>query len=596
MPSCAQAVFTARPLREARIWSTGAVNVQTFAIVLLALAVIVGASLLSRRTGIAAPLLLVALGIGASFVPAVPDVLIEPEWVLAGVLPPLLYASSVKLPVIDFRRNFAMIGWLSVVMVVGTAVAIGLVVHAAFDVPLALGIALGAVVSPTDAVAATSIGKRLGLPHRLMTVLEGESLVNDATALVLLRTATMTVAGGFSLLQALGDFGFAVIVAVAVGALAGVVTVAIRARLNDPVLTTAISFVVPFVAFFPAEELGASGVLAAVVAGLVTGHRGAKRLSARDRQTESTNWATISFLLENAVFLAMGLEVTKLIADLDPELDGSGGLGQAFAIAAVVFGLLVVLRFGGVALPLLLQRLRPLRTSRGRERLAAVTERVEAISTDDARMANRVEGFRRRLARGSADMDFAENERITARGGLVLAWAGMRGVVTLAAAQTIEEQTPFRSVVVLVAFLVAVATLAIFGGTLPWLIRRLNFGEVSFDDRREEFGRLMSNLVDIVRAELGPLEEQEVDGELVDPEAIESLVQRFGPLFAQPGDDAPVPKPGVREQTLVLHRRFVVALRAALLEERSIGAYSSETFALVERILDREETQMDGIR
>src|SRR5699024_4341374 len=248
---------------------------------------------------------------------------------------PLLYSSAVRLPVTDFRRNVRMIAWLSVVMVIVTAVVIGVVVHLVFpDISLPLGIALGAVVSPTDAVAATSIGKRLGLPHRLMTILEGESLVNDASALVVLRTALAAVAGAFSVWQAIGDFALAVLLAVLVGGAVGLVTVAIRSRIADPVVTTAISFGIPFVAYFVTEHLHASGVLAVVVAGLVVGHRGMKRLSVQDRQSEETNWATIQFLLENGVFGLMGLQLPELVAEV---VAGPTTITTAVLVALVVF-------------------------------------------------------------------------------------------------------------------------------------------------------------------------------------------------------------------------------------------------------------------
>ncbi|GAA3559697.1 hypothetical protein GCM10022235_29970 [Kribbella ginsengisoli] len=174
------------------------------------LAIMITASVFARRTGVAAPLLLVGLGIGASYLPGTPVIHVEPELILAGVLPPLLYSSAVQLPVLDVRRNVSLIAWQSVVMVIVSALAIGALVHALFpEISFALGTALGAVVSPTDAVAATAIGHRIGLPPRLMTVLEGESLVNDASALVVLRTAIAAIAAssGFSFGHTVLDFG-----------------------------------------------------------------------------------------------------------------------------------------------------------------------------------------------------------------------------------------------------------------------------------------------------------------------------------------------------------------------------------------------------
>nr|WP_235812694.1 cation:proton antiporter [Pseudoclavibacter helvolus] len=228
------------------------------------------------------------LGVILSYVPGLPEIEIEPELILAVVLPPILYAAAVNVPVTDFRRNLRAITGLSVVLVVISAVVVGfLLTWLLPGLPLAAAIALGAVVSPPDAVAATSIGKRLGLPSKLVTVLEGEGLVNDATALVLLRSAVAAIAGSFSFVEIAGDFAFA---AIGIGVAVGLMTVGARSRINQP---TAISFVVPFLAFLPAESVHASGVLSVVVAGLVTGYKSARHLSAQDRISERMNWRTI---------------------------------------------------------------------------------------------------------------------------------------------------------------------------------------------------------------------------------------------------------------------------------------------------------------
>ncbi len=386
---------------------------------------------------------------------------------LAGVLPPLLYSSAVNLPVIDVRRNLLLISWLSVVMVIGSALAIGAVVHALFpSISFALAVALGAVVAPTDAVAATAIGRRVGLPPRIMAVLEGESLVNDASALVVLRTATaaILVAGDFSLGDAALDFLWAVAGAALVGLVVGHLTVRLRERLDDPVLNTTISFAVPFLAYFPAEELEASGVLAVVVAGLVTGHLGSRRFSARDRQTQATTWVTISFILESAVFLAMGYQ----LPDLVDAAQGETSVAQITGLVAVVVGLLVAIRFLGLAWPALNDRWAGSEQGQQmRARLDQFEEKLDSMAAESEREETRLSWARHRLARGRADVDFQEREPIDSRGIVAIAWAGMRGVVTVAAAQTIPAGTPHRATVVLAAFLVALITLVLFGLTLP---------------------------------------------------------------------------------------------------------------------------------
>ncbi len=554
-----------------------------------ALAAMLLAAAFSRRTGVATPLLLVLVGVAGSFLPGVPHPHVDPEVVLAGVLPPLLYATSVRLPVIDLRRNLRMIAWLSVVLVVLSAVVVGVVVHLVFpQVPLALGVALGAVVSPTDAVAATAVGKRLGLPHRLMTVLEGESLVNDASALVTLRTAVAATAGAFHLWTAVGDFALAVVMAVLVGLVGGWATVRVRSLVDDPVLHSAISFVVPFLVYFPAEELRASGVLAVVVAGLVTGTMGTRRFSARERQTEATNWATISFLLENGLFLLMGLQLPGLVASLGEESSPRVVLG----VTALVLALAVVLRALGVMVPRVVDL--PRRGRRSREELQQVRQRLDALEPRTDREHTRIAWMRRRVARGAADLDFEESQPITRRGAVVLGWAGMRGAVTIAAAQTIPADLPMRSTVVLVAFLVAVTTLLGFGGTLPWVIRRLDLSDVSPEDRRQETTALLRSLFDTAADRLGPVDEQLVDGEPVDPQVVERVVGHLAPVLSGTAQEHAEARPGAREQMRTLQRRYLEAMRDALAEERAIGAYRTETFTAVQHLLDQQETRLDG--
>lgn len=574
---------------------------EIFLVALAGLTVLVLAAMFSRRTGIAAPLLLLALGIAVGITPALPNAELDPEIILVGVLPPLLYASSSQMPLVDLRRNIRMIVWLSVVMVIVTALAVGAVVHFVFpQIPFALAVALGAVVSPTDAVAATAIGKRLGLPHRLMTVLEGESLFNDAAALVTLRTAVAALAASFSFWEAAGRFAWATAAGVAVGWLVGIAAVAVRSRLGDPVLTTTVSFAVPWIAFFPAEEIGASGIIAVVVTGLIAGHRGRTRLSATERATEATTWASVNFVLENAVFLVMGLEVAGLVEDSHAD----GGFDNLLGLCALVFALLGILRVVGVAIPLLWQRVRtgPDRATRLRERLSAKTEHLRELEEQKQIDAARIAEWNRHLDVRRADLEFDEREPITRRGGVVLAWAGMRGVVTLAAAQTIDTHiagapTPYRSTIILTAFLVAVASLAVFGGTLPWLIRRLRFEPPSPKDRQAELVALMNDLGAEVTDVLGPLGEQTLDGKPLDPAVVQLVKARFGPLMKPLAQQAAAPRPqaGVREQTMRVQRRYLDELRAALAHEQVVGAYSTQALNDAQKILDQQEQRLDAM-
>ncbi|MBB5835488.1 cation:proton antiporter [Kribbella italica] len=553
------------------------------------LAIMIAASVFARRTGVAAPLLLVGLGIGASYLPSTPTIHVEPDLILAGVLPPLLYASAVQLPVLDVRRNFALIAWQSVVMVIVSALAIGAVVHALFPgISFALACALGAVVAPTDAVAASAIGHRVGLPPRLMTVLEGESLVNDASALVVLRTAVAAIAAtsGFNFGETVLEFGWAVIGAVLIGGVVGWATALLRQRLDDPVLNTTISFAVPFLAYFPAEEAYTSGVLAVVMAGLLTGALGSKRFSARDRQTQATTWTTISFLLESAVFLAMGYQLPELVDAARTETT----TGEITGLVLLVVALLVGLRFVGLAGPALRERFgRPTRNEQTRTKLGQFEEHLDAMTPADQREENRIAWARRRLARGRADVEFEEREPITSRGYAVIGWAGMRGVVTVAAVQTIPAGTPHVDTVVLAAFLVALITLVLFGLTLPMVIARMNFRPESADDKRDSVQALLRQVGESAIDALGPLEEQTVDGEPLDPDLVSTMKERIVPRLVAGTRELRAARPDSHEQMLIVQRRYLDAMRDALSTERSIGAYSSESYRQVESLLDSVE-------
>src|SRR3954452_22223816 len=285
----------------------------------LGVVAIVAVSALAPRVAVAAPLVLVLLGVAVSFLPFVPAIEVDPEWILGVVLPPLLYSSAVGMPTMDFRRDFRIISTLSVVLVVVSAVVVGFVVSWLVpDLGLSAGIALGAIVSPTDAVA-TSIVRRAGVSARIVTVLEGESMLNDASALVLLRAAIDALGASVALLDVAEDFVWAVVAAAVIGFAVGKLNLLVRSWIDQPAASVAVSFVVPFVAYLPAERFEASGLVAAVVAGLVSGSGAAKRLSAQDRITERVVWATIELLLESAVFLLMGLQLFGLVEELAGE-------------------------------------------------------------------------------------------------------------------------------------------------------------------------------------------------------------------------------------------------------------------------------------
>jgi monovalent cation/hydrogen antiporter len=453
----------------------------------LALIVIAAATVLGPRIGLAAPLVLVLVGIAASLAPFIPNVTIEPEWILEGVLPPLLYSSAVSMPSMNFRREFGAIGGLSVVLVVASSVVLGL--FFAWVIPglgLAWGIALGAIVSPTDAVA-TSIVKQTSVSKRVVAILDGESLLNDATALVLLRTAIAAAAASFSFLGAVGDFAYAVAVAVAIGGFVGWLNLFVRKRIKDSTVNTVLSFAVPFAAAIPAESLGASGLVAAVVAGLFTGIAAPRVLPPQHRMSDRQNWRTVEVVLEGAVFLTMGLQLSGIIGDVHSDHQG---VGPALLIALGGLLLTILVRAAYVV-PLLFALSRNAKHGEEwRSRMSAMTEGLSDADAAKAAYAERsvgrktpsdreVEHFTTRVRRAVADVEYFRKAPLGWREGTTVVWAGMRGAVTVAAAQTLPavdaaHPTPDRSLLVFIAFAIATLSLAIQGGTIGPLLKRIS--------------------------------------------------------------------------------------------------------------------------
>ncbi len=395
---------------------------------------------LAQRTRISAPIVLVIVGLAVSQVPGVPEYELNPEVVLFFFLPPLLYSAAWSSSVRSFRQDLRAITLLSVGLVLATTAAVGFAAWALIPgLPLAAGFALGAIVAPPDAVAASAVGRELGLPRRLMTILSGESLLNDATALTALRVAIAATAGGITLLEAGEMLVVAAVGGAAVGLAIGWVLHRVR-RWLEPVLENALALLVPFVAYLAAEVVHASGVVAVVVAGLYlsrtsTGSRSATRL-----QGWST-WELIDFVLEAVVFLLIGLQLPSVLQSLrGNEYSPAAALLWSLVILAVV----VVVRFAWVFPATYLPR---------------------------------------QLSRRLRERDPAPPWTYP----VVLSWAGMRGVVSLAAAFALAADFPQRDLILFITFVVVFGTLVLQGLTLPWLIRRLGVvGREAYTDRLAE--------------------------------------------------------------------------------------------------------------
>jgi len=554
---------------------------------------VVAVNALARRIGVAPPLLLVALGVLVSFLPFVGAVEIDPEWILAGVLPPLLYSAAVSMPTMDFRRDFGTIGGLSVSLVVLTSVALGLVF--AWLLPginLATGIALGAVVSPTDAVA-TTIVKRLGVAPRVVTVLEGESLLNDASALVILRSAVAAIAGSVSLWGVAGDFLRSIVIAVAIGAVVGVLNLRVRSALHDAAASTAISFVAPFVAFAPAEHFGASGLVAAVTAGLITGQGSARYLRAQDRLAETSNWSTVEVVLEGGVFLTMGLQLFGLVDEVRDEHD-SIWLAVWMGVVAVVVALL--LRSVYVAVVLLVGSGKRIDPEAERARVLDAAARYEKQTRrrddehrvrpgDPTRAGRRQRDWTKRVAQHLADVDYLAAQPLTGRDGVVLVWAGMRGAVTVAAALTLPHNTPQRPLLVLIAFTAAAGSLLVQGGTLPWVVRRLGVGGAE-QEEGDERSALMSALADAAAGVVDDPELRRSDGSAYHPRVLERARRQ---ARMEQAEELQEKSRLINAQVLELRLAIIAAQRAALLEARSIGTFSSAALTSALDVLDADQ-------
>lgn len=573
---------------------SGGVDPELALLAVPAVLIIVAVSAVAPKLGVAAPIVLVVVGIGLSYIPGAPEIIVPPEVILSVVLPPILYSAAVNVPLGDFRRNIKAISGLSVLLVIVSAFGSGFLLYWLFpDLQLAAAIALGAVISPPDAVAATAIGKRLGLPPRLVTVLEGEGLVNDATALVMLRSAIAATAGAVTFWGVLGDFVLAVALAIIIGGVIGALTVWFRSKIGDPVLNTAISFAVPFLAFFPAEELHASGVLAVVVAGLITGHASAKYFTAQDRISERINWRTVQLLLENGVFLLMGFELHLIINQVRDEHLG--------VVQAVLYGLLstvalVIIRVAFVVPLIALLRRDQRRAEEFGPLMDSTLDRLTSRATEESgRRQKRADRLTRMVARRRSDLAFLTAEGLGWRGGAVLAWSGMRGVVTLAAAQSLPTDLPYRPQLVLIAFTVALVTLVGQGGTLPLVIRRLRVRGSDKAKDREELARLFGEITELGLAPLDNPELRRVDGSSYEPEVVERVRHETRRKAALASERAAADMSGPQVQQHELRLRVLQAERAALLDARASGAYPSRILARAQHLLDQEESRLGTI-
>ena len=556
-------------------------------------------TVIAPRFNVAGPLVLMAIGLGVSLLPFVPAFAVPPEVILIGVLPPLLYSAAVQLPAIEFRRDFAPIAGLSVLLVVLSALGLGLFFTAVIPgMGLALGVALGAILSPTDAVA-TSIAKRLGIAPRVVTLLEGESLLNDATALVLLRTAVAAVASGFAFGDAVANFAWGVLLALALGALVGWGNLRVRERVTNPAANTALSFTVPFIAYLPTEHLGGSGLVAAVVAGIVTGQGAARRFTPEQRVSDRVNWRTIELILEGGVFLVFGLELKDIVG---ANLKEHEGLWYGTWLALSALGIALGVRALYVAGLIWLQGRRSRRHWRHRERAERIGERVDQLEeayradpeafagrvSDPARTKRRFSWVRRRVTRTVADLDYYRDSPLGWRHGVIIVWAGMRGVVPLAAAQTLpSEGVEDRPLLIFVAFLVALFSLLLQGLTLAAVVRGVGLSEEGGEGpTREEQHSLDAELRQAAVAAVTSGTLARRNGEPFPAD----LVERAGARLTRPPDDDVTAR---ARDLLELRLASIDAMRQELNRISHDGRYSTAALRHALAELDADQLSLE---
>lgn len=428
---------------------------------LLLLAGSLAVTAFARWRGLPAPLLVVAVALLVSFIPGLPAIEIDSEVILTVILPPLLYSASLDVSFQNFRESLVQIRRLGIFLVIITAIVVGWVAYNLIpDMTLPAAILVGAVVAPPDAVSAASIGRKLGLPRKMMAVISGESLINDAASLTLVKVF-LAIVGGAALTgwQGLGIFGLAIGVGVAVGLVLGVAAHFLRMHVKDPVVEIVIGLILPFLAYITAEQLEGSGVLAVVAAGLYVGYNSPKTGYA-SRLQERPIWAAADVTLEGFVFALIGLQLSTVVSDV---AESGRSIGQSVGVAFVVLGVVIVVRPVFIFVTYY--------WSRGMRLV----------------VYSRLRKFRR--ARVARLMWGRRDPRLSWQQLLVLSWTGMRGVVTLAAAVSIPlvttsgKEVPARDVMFLIAFVVTVGTLLLQGLTLPWLIRKLGVQDLTQAER-----------------------------------------------------------------------------------------------------------------
>ena len=544
----------------------------TLLFVLAAVGVVVVLHWVAEKTGLPVAALMTVAGIAYALLPG-PNVVLDPRLVLTLVIPPLLYSAALDSSLLAIRQHLRTVISLSVLLVLATALLVGVGFQLFVPgVTLAAGIALGAAVAPPDPVAALSVGRRVGLPPRVLTLIEGEGLLNDATALTLLTVAVSAATGhGYSTGWALGRFALSAVGGVAIGLAVAYAVRWVRRLRRDTMTLNAISLATPFLTYLLGERLHVSGVLAVVIAGLLIGHDSSRSVSSDYRLQVNAVWRLVDYLLEGLVFLLIGQQLPTVVSGLKQY-----SVSTIVTASLVTVGVVLLLRPLWLALTQLLPRSLRMRLGGG--------EDVEQETDDDSREERRAH----------------VEQRLTGKEIVALSWAGTRGVITLAAIFALPRVTdtgepfPGRNLLIFCAFLVVLVTLIGQGLTFGPLVRALGLRANAADQARVR-NEARSAAVQAGLDRLADLEQEEHDE--VDDKAIAALRAQLEARLARykqrldvlQDADSEIPYNPQYEAAVRAHRAVIDAERDLLLRWRDVGRLPDSGLRVLERELDHQE-------